>query len=225
MYEGNTGNWYAIAANTTYVGSVVDPLFGSPATTYYDSSTLPVAGSNPAGDYGYVVNSNPTGATDDTLSNFCMECHDLNGGPQSEMQGHPAHPIQATLSEDSAGDNTTYNENTGSGSTFYDNIVNGCTECHGSPMITGGGFQGGFTLTSPAANIGKTISLPSGGSMTYTSTDFNNDLATFDFPHTTPAPSYWSGDDILLKGNPDALCLSCHDSGGNSASTDWNSLP
>lgn len=165
---------YIEVANTDYIGGWVDPLFD-----------VPTSGGNPV----------YTGATNDTLSNFCMGCHDLNGGKYSGDQGHPAHPLQGTLSPDNAGINQIYPTDQ---SGAYGHILDGCTDCHGAPGIVSGSFASGFSLVSAT---------PSNDPSFYT-----DDYPYFDFPHSQATPDYELNDDILLKAGPDGLCLSCHDS-------------
>lgn len=168
--------------NTDYPGGWVDPLFDAHET----NSGTPIY----------------TGATNDTLSNFCMGCHNLNGGDWSGMQGHPAHPLQGTLSPDNAGISQTFpTDHSGA----YGHILDGCTDCHGAPEIVSGDWATGFSMVpaNPADDP-----------------NFSSDYPLFDFPHSQAITSYQPNTDKLLKATPDGLCLSCHDSHPH-----WSSLP
>lgn len=126
------------------------------------------------------------GWTDDNLSNFCVGCHNVNGGVYSDSQGHPTHPLQAILSPDNAGISTVYSSIYGA----YDSISNGCTDCHGSsipnpPGVAYGGLNVGYFLAYPSLSQGYNLQ------------------STWDFPHTSTNPD-------LLQAYPDGICLSCH---------------
>lgn len=158
------------------------------------------------------------GATDDTLSNFCMGCHNLNGGAagynynyDNGNYDHGSHPLQAFLSPNSAG-NPNHYDDTGvtaidnglfNGSTpikgpysdgTYGRILDGCTSCHG-----------GTESLVPSSNVDGSgnPNFANGFSLSFASVTVNTD-----FPHSDANSNDF---DKVLHYPPDGLCLSCHD--------------